>query len=327
MALPTLSKSWTILSNVAVPLSLNAQDANRRYIWTWKEKLVVLGWSLVGSGNATTSGMDAVDRWVSYADIVFDNYSGPKSWVVLQKSSIGTTFQVLIWMYGYVHEARFCSMWVSSVGFGTAHGGTDGSTTTRPTATDETQIFDATDVFIGNSAYSDACRLYMWQSSDGQMLYWARLLRSMCVSFGFMGKPKNPPAEWTGTTYIAGCYGAIAGGGARKINWYNAAITFTRIGSTNFSMFFTGEAFNNLLIGASQTFVGELSPGYPMCPIGLYSTTSPYRGRAGDMFDIFWGAENNVLVGDTYPLDGSRQFIQLDHLILPWDGSVPIIAN
>jgi hypothetical protein len=110
MALPTLSKSWTILSNVAVPLSLNAQDANRRYIWTWKEKLVVLGWSLVGSGNATTSGMDAVDRWVSYADIVFSDSSGPKSWVVLQKSSIGTTFQVLIWMYGYALDARHCSM-------------------------------------------------------------------------------------------------------------------------------------------------------------------------------------------------------------------------
>jgi len=64
---------------------------------------------------------------------------------------------------------------------------------------------------------------------------------------------------------------------------------------------------------------------WPIMPIGLLSTTGMHRGRKGALYDIWWGS-TAAGSGNTYPEDGSNQFVQFGHLIFPWNGSTPEIA-
>ena len=66
---------------------------------------------------------------------------------------------------------------------------------------------------------------------------------------------------------------------------------------------------------------------WPMLPIGLACNTSGFYGRHGRLADIYWGTEMPAMMaGYTYPSDGSKQWIQIGHMIFPWDGSTPIMG-
>ena len=97
-------------------------------------------WSVVGSCDSLAAGIDAVDRWVDRLDLVWG--TGAHSWIVLKQTGISATdqgFQLLIDLRRTFSQSENCSMYISySAGF------TGGSTTARPTATDETTILDDT---------------------------------------------------------------------------------------------------------------------------------------------------------------------------------------
>lgn len=60
---------------------------------------------------------------------------------------------------------------------------------------------------------------------------------------------------------------------------------------------------------------------------GLVSLDNATEGVMGDVYDLWWvpdtGSGNDA---DLYPADGSRQFMRFEHMVLPWDGSVPVLA-
>jgi hypothetical protein len=93
-------------------------------------------------------------------------------------------------------------------------------------------------------------------------------------------------------------------------------------------MTWTGETSNStssLLANAILNSANDFDSSWPFFPIGIASTQASHRGRHGTLYDIWWGSSATASA-DTYPADGSRQFAQLGNIILPWDGSTPLIT-
>ena len=82
----------------------------------------------------------------------------------------------------------------------------------------------------------------------------------------------------------------------------------------------TGEQSRDVGIIASVSIPHDLdSYGYQFAPIGIYGASPGIRGRLGNLQDIYWGPQGRT-EGTTYPADGSRKWIQLGALVLPWTG-------
>lgn len=98
--MPTVhEKTW--FSRVNIPLSSNRVQRNRDFIFELKNTLKgsfagapgdFPAWTVVGSSDGVTAGLDGVDRWTTTAKIVEPpagaTSAGARSWIVLQRGGI-----------------------------------------------------------------------------------------------------------------------------------------------------------------------------------------------------------------------------------------------
>jgi hypothetical protein len=332
MALPTKSKTWTIRSNIAVPYVGDYVAHTAAWYLEWKNSLKTLGATVSGSSNGSTSGMDGVDRWVTFANVV-SNYPGSAhSWIVLRFPNIAPKFEILLSRVSNNNGWNRSTSWVSpAAGFGLANGGINGSVTVDPTATDG-RVYQnpGNEMCCGDELGYTQSRCHFWADSTQTFYYFARTINSVCGLFGFFGLVPDPPSEWlTGTKYVYGTQCSVNGAynGAHRSYWHNQLRIHSKVNAVDAVSYLTGEMLANQLISTYQNFPAELNVGYPIGGVGLYSTTAAARGKLGTMPDLYWGAESNILTGDTFPNDATRTWIQIGNFILPWDGSVPIVAN
>lgn len=321
MALPALSKTWQFDVNAAAASGVNAHWLRVKQSMTG---FGTLPWTVVGSSNgvaaSTTFPMDGVDRWTAVGDVVIANSPSAHSWIVLKQTGISATgqgFQVLI-------EPRASSQITvvisPSAGFGSL---ATGSTTTRPTATDE-YVIASSALSLGQLGVGLVSRVHCIQSTDGQATRIFAFHNGFCLMAWAFDKPKNPVSGWNNLPWFALC--ANTGSAVTDVASYaffNALNSsgFAKQGSTPFNLYLTVEGFNSLTMGAGITFSNDLDGGsYPMCPIGLASTTVGARGRHGEVFDMWFGS-TIVPSGDNYPGDASKQFVQINNLIIPWNGT------
>lgn len=118
---------------------------HRANMWVIKTLLLGAGWTVVGScgyvGAAWASGMDGVDRWPDAVAVRWTETTGGYfSWIVLRNTAInasGNGYQICIACNATVNQTHYMTL-VDSWGGGF----TGGSTTTRPTASDEKVILD-----------------------------------------------------------------------------------------------------------------------------------------------------------------------------------------
>ncbi len=91
-------------------------------------------------------------------------------------------------------------------------------------------------------------------------------------------------------------------------------------------MFLTCEGTQASELGTQMNFANDFNSLSPMLPLGIFCVSgSGVRGRHGLVPDLYCGS-TNIATGATYPGDGSKQFLQIDHFIIPWNGSVPLVA-
>jgi hypothetical protein len=62
---------------------------------------------------------------------------------------------------------------------------------------------------------------------------------------------------------------------------------------------------------------------YHASTIGLFSSTSGSRGYVGRLHDMWWGSIG-VTTGTMYPETGDRDYVQLGHMIFPWDNTTQV---
>jgi len=329
MAFPALDKTWQIASNLgcyASSVDGTATDSYQMYFYKLKNALCTFAsnpWTVVSScgydyttppTRAWQTG--AVDYWNDQRCIGRQSEGVNHSWIVLKQTGVAANFQVLI-NNGNV-DGRYASMLVSpSVGF------TGGTTTNRPTASDEVAIVNSPstnwDWMPYNVAvFGNPCWLHVWQSSDGQVTRAVLYENQDCYEWIDIGKPKNPYSSG----WIDEWYAVVASSAWDYLTKYSGGGGGNRYKSTGITLYLTGEMWVNNWGGLRIPQPDNLLANSPLnaYPVGLMSMDFPYRGVKGELYDLWWGISG----GDKtiYPNDGSRAFVQLIDLILPWDGSL-----
>lgn len=328
MALPTLIKTWQISRNISCPPAGSTLAKARFQMRTLKNTLIGFGsgaWTVRGSSSSVAAGMDSVDRWAADADLVWNNSGSAHSWIVLRQTGIATNFELCIDLNQTFERS-------GSIIVSPAAGFTGGSTTARPTATDEIVLINNAEI---QPEFDVQSYLNVWQSTDGsacRIVLWQANIQRM---FWLFEKPRNPRASWANPSFSIVM--SSAGGSSQAIfsnlfRAYASALGRSRIGTTTALMTCTGETAQAGFLPSTSptaTSANEIDLAWDMYPIGLATDTVGVRGRHGLLHDIWW-APTSVGQGDTAPNDSAdRQFVKMGDLWLPWHPSgstVPLLA-
>ena len=208
MALPTLSRSWVVSPNNIIPAGVNS-DGTANNIWfavlnafkgQTPTKSGALSWQTVlvgGAASAPTnvwtptsesSGLvgtfgnnDNVERILNISHVEHQaNFNNQQhSWSILKNAGLPNHQLKLV--HGATSNTQHyvnspVSRQMSVVGFGAANGGTNGSLTVAPTATDAASIWGAStgtipapnDTTTYGAPGIDQHRLHVWATSNGK---------------------------------------------------------------------------------------------------------------------------------------------------------------
>jgi len=316
MGLPTLAKTWQLAHTTVAPLGNGTTDLKRGLRTGIVDAFLAFGSgtpTVAGSSDSSTAGMDATNRWTDDTKLVWANAGVAHSWIVL---TFGSNFHLCI-------DLSNSSVGSMTVVLSASAGFTGGSTTARPTATDEI-------VILNNAAWvnvtSDVQRVWhVWMPTDSSGLRVIMYQTNGMESWWYVTKPINTSTGWTNPLVGLVKFSSTLDGTATYGNLYTTGAGITGKGPGGaFTMGFTSEAISSA-IGQLQTIVNGIDGGYPMMPIGLYSATVGSVGRHGSIQDLWWGS-TFPNTGDFYPNDATRQFVQIGDLIYPWDGTASLVT-
>lgn len=322
----SLTKTWQLSVNQTVTAQGSGVATERRLLRTIKNLMIGFAnspWSVRGSSNGTTAGMDQVDRWSSDGDIVKNSAGSAHSWIVLRQTGIGTNFEACI-------DMNSGSTGLASVIVSPSAGFTGGSTTARPTATDES-------VLISSSQWSSAVdaqhQIHAMQSTDGAcfLLFVYRNTTNMCTCWVFQKPATLRVSGWTtpAISFAAGSTSTIA---ANASSLASGSGTSGRLGSVNFAARWTGEGISGAnalyaLTGLADQ-ANDFDSSWIVSPIGIASTTLNARGAPCALTDIWW-APTGLADGDTFPNSATnKRFLKLGPFVVPWtnDSTSPLLV-
>jgi hypothetical protein len=314
MALPTLEKTWQYNINQSVSSTGTAQGDMKKLILTIKNILIGFStspWTVVRSSNGTTVAES--DLWTTIGDMV-TNYDGSDhSWIVLQQTGVpGGPFQLCIDLDYY---AMYQTSWIYSPNAGFI----GGTTTNRPTATDQTVL-----VNIGNWTNDSGIsskRLHVMMSADGQCTRIFTFTGGVITFSLFMETLADTSVGLSSKTVCTLSFSYTS------IDFFNNAYWNGRFGTTNYVAFTATESYKNgpIPIGNSGT-TSDFTGAYPITPLSAYSETEDCHGRVGRFVDFYMGASGTPN-GSTYPLTpNDKEFVQFSQFIMPWNGTVPLMS-
>ena len=329
MALPSVTKTWQYNVNNVITCQVDAATMFQKLVYAFKTALLGFGtapWTVVKSSDST--GFGATDRWTDYTKLVWcQNASGQAhSWIVLQNSV--TSVQLLIDLNGNGANpwVQCWALAVSQNPAGATGFVTGGSTTARPTASDEIVILGQ----AGNQGftfYTTTPYEIVWnvmQSTDGQSVRW--FINSLNISRCFGGIDAITeavsgfanPVLWNHSFAGAPNHDYMLG----QLVYYfkKTGVTYTGYGTCENTWRSTVTENTGYSL-----IPNEIDGTWPMLPIGFVSPTTLVRGRHG-RFNDMWAGSTSIPNGFCYPNDGTRQFIQVGNVILPWNGTNPRIA-
>jgi hypothetical protein len=341
MALPVLDKTWEIGIVELRTLGFgNSQQDMREAMYQLKESLVTGGaapWTVEYSCDGVTAGTpgDAVDRWGSRADVSFgsvgiDGQSGI-SWIVLKQAGLLANFQLMIKCDSVdPTSATICEIYYSpNAGF---TGGTTVDASGRPTATDEESLALPNSGWLHGATFNNSVRefiLYTFRSTDGQctrIFAWNVTEQRHCLHVQ-LDLAKNPIPEWT-EPVICG-WTATTATTLHTYGSYNdsqSLLKSSHPSSGAMQLYLTGEGYVASQGGQNHTLANDLNSEYAIYPMGVASLSLNAKGRHGEVFDMWW-IPVSLVNYSTMPLTPSatREFMVFDDMLLPHDGSVPII--
>ncbi len=327
MALPTKLKTWQYANNLNPSLyGTDKKSATGAFILA-KDALKAFSlnpWTCVGSSDGTTAALDAVDRLVDDTDFVTSG-----TWIVLQQDAVSAT-------------AQLCFYWNSSdfkqvtVVYSPVDGFTGGTTGARPTATDE-QSFGLIDLFwqTNTNGYGFENRTHVQMSTDGKCTRIFFCCSKEVRSWILIDVPLETPTGWTDPS-IAICMGNTGSTVPQEnlsfYRWNNAAYIKARGPIGDMPMFMSTDNGLSTTGTDSVSMLGydywpgpaELSPDdFPFASIGILHRfnegTVGQRGWHGYIADM-WATTRGVSNGNSFPGDGSKDWINFGNFAFPWDG-------
>jgi len=330
MALPALEKTYQFNVNNVIAAGADELENVRKVLLQIKNALIgfaTLPWTVVGSSNAATAAMDAVDRWSVYTNLSWNTSAAARSWIVLKQTGLAANFQMLIALTSNAaSNEHFCDIVISP-----ASGFSGASTTARPTAADEVVIHSgaATQGWIGNFAGTAfTTNTHVMKSTDSKVTRWFICSAGKVVSYFAIEQAADPVTGWTVpvvVTSVVSVSTTVDHPTYANLNDLNTAAAGF-LATTKFGLYLTAEGFIAGMNGEQLAIVAnEISSEWMMGPVGVVSTDVGKRGRHGRLYDIWWGTtvhEN----GTTFPADTSRQFALFGDIIVPWNGSIPVVT-
>lgn len=328
MSLPSLIKTWQFVPNYAVAATGTALGTNRTILLALKNFFTTTPnwvdnnnvsttpsnlWTVRYSCDSVTAGTagDGVDRWSTITNLVWNNAGSAHSWIVLRQTAIDTNCELLISCEGATASGHLLTMYMSPFS-----GFTGGTTTARPTATDELPMFN--NAIWGGTAQTDTnVKLHVLKSSDGQA--W----RFFCCNAGqpntsiIVSKAMALHSSWTHQA-IAYAQGANGGTSTLTNTLLNTNANFQGRGVSTMTMYLAGMCAAGAQLNATITSANDLSAEWPFLPQQLFSTTASNKGVHGYLSDV-WYSSATIASGSTAPTTGTQhQFAQLGVLVFPW---------
>lgn len=319
MSLPTVEKTWQYNVNNQITALGSALANNRRMLRLIKEALKGAAsgaWTVRGSSDGAAFNMSGTDLWDDDSKLISVQHSGNHSWIVLRQVGMGAAgVEILIDLLGSgvpVTNGNMASIRIASVEDG---GFTGGSIAVAPTAVNQ-QVLN-TNQFT-ELATDAATRWNVMIAADGSgtrvWAYSAGVLQFLWV----FESPTNKVTAWN-DAYIG--Y-AARGSGTTAPNSYGYTYWKSTINNTLASIALSMEATSSGSMN-SEAFCGnipnDLTSEYVILPIGICCNTTTVRGRHGIMPDM-WYASTGTVQGDTYPADGSANFVNVGPFVFPWNG-------
>ena len=316
LAMPTsttLTWQFTAL-NFSVAAAGNALTEHKNVLLRLKNSFIGFAqnpWTVKGSSNSSAAGMDQVDRWSTTSDIVFNNSGSGHSWIVLGQTGMGVGFQLMIACNLSDSWGRYISVFYSpNAGF------TGGSTTARPTATDEAPILEFASFLHGTSS-SYSFKVHTLMTTTGSNTRFIVYYNGNPISF--LQIEKLSPVR-TGVTYPFVC-NWLAGSTADRMTANIYCIC-------NMSGCPTGGiTLVKPLIPASTgvpdpvyiVAANPISGEWPVWPILVEDTNR--RSHLGTIPDLWIGSVTKTNA-DGYPASPAQRVWQhYSDLILPTDGT------
>lgn len=261
---------------------------------------------VLGSSDATTAGMDGVDRVTDVSDIVCA--AGAHSWVVYQVGA-----QQLCWDWN-TSDASEATLVVSLAGF------TGGTTTARPTASDERVLVDADDWNCGGDVRQV---LQILHSTDGTQSMVMCFRGGDAKTFILLGTALEPVVGWT-TPYMAfaGAQGNDSAG-LHATEWERLFRTpgmkswgpggAMDLFASSFVEYPESAGFKPACVQADVP--DPLTGLYPPQPMALVSVTPGMSGRHGRLPDLWFVAPS--LANGLYP--NRTDIAKFGDYLMPWE--------
>jgi hypothetical protein len=319
MALPTLDKTWQFDVNNQLTSLANAQHDNAQVLISIKDALKGFAsnpWVVIASSDSVVA--DGNDNWSDpTTDVIWGLPGNPHSWIQLRQTGIDTNFEIIIEAGDPGSSYRDITLAMSpKIGF------TGGSTTARPTASDEVILLNDARYF--DSAFTFDARMHYMQSTDGQctrIIGYASTLTGGPRLIWIFDKLKDPVSGWTtpaigsaDSSTISGRYALLHDDDQYTHGYQNGP----------FDVYLTCESYGSGVgtLGTLLTGPNNINGTYPIMGMGAHSETPGNRGRHGTLHDLWWGLQS---VSDLETYGGEfRTFVQFSDLIFPWNGTVPI---
>jgi hypothetical protein len=153
------SKIWQMTGGLGSTLCIPLLNTAKAWLPVFINTLTafpLFPYQVLGSSNATTAGMDGINRLATAADVVnvASGSSSPRSWVVYKNPATGVSYCI---------HCRPVGTGDGEVVISNSSLFTGGSTTARPTATDEIATTLAQFLLPSNIPK----RMCVWHSADG----------------------------------------------------------------------------------------------------------------------------------------------------------------
>jgi hypothetical protein len=314
MALPSLTKTWEGRINQTIVAQGTALACNKRIVRTIKDSLILTtNWVDASNGATTPSNMwavryscnssvagsagDGVDRWSADSDLVWQSAGAAHSWMVLRETAIDTNTELLIECADNSSNGALLRLVLSpSAEF------TGGTTTARPTATDEIVALNGATWGGAGSADGNTV-LHVQKSTDGQQWRVFVFKGGVCLTTWRIGKLTASHASLTHPAYIY-----AAGSGSADTNsqaLMTAASGWNLRGVSNATAGLSVPCVAGTRITATETYANDLSSGWDIVTPGpLMSVTASNRGCHGHVPDLTSVSEARI-PGDEFPGSGS----------------------
>lgn len=337
-ALPALTKTYSVRANAPFQDNTSALNLARSMILSLKEhmKNTLAGgtvggtrhansvWTVKGSSDGTTAALDNVDRWSTISNLVFNASGSAHSWIVLENATLG--YQVCI----------DCNqLAATNIGFAAteiATPFTGGSSTTRPTATNEflmgsnstgaaVNFLFISDVTTGNFNWT-----HYVTADDGQFFFLvSRTGLGLFPTFMALQKTSNPQPGDTRNIFLIGHSLASARGApsyAGVVPVSTGCVGRNPNGSVNTLGGIQNAGTFGTTASPGAAGVDALSGNYPTypCHVSSSGTQRCYRGQLPDLYMV--GTAPNT---GSVPSTAAQLRVVAGDFIVPFPTVTPIV--